>query len=139
MDVGRAARDRLHNAGLISAPVTRMLAQEDSTGAEFVEVTVLDDASEAEVARIHDVLGTLPHRVVRRPIEYGVTYLSPRRSARRWWVVATVYAVSGLLWLVIAFLPNNTDHVIWLRFLPPALLLLASAASGARALRANRN
>lgn len=129
----------MHAAGLISAPVTRLLALEDSTGAEFVQVDVLDDASDAQVARVHDVLGALPHRVVIRPIGYGVTCLSPRRSARPWWIAATVYAVSGLAWLVTAFVPNNTDQTIWLRSLPPALLLLAATVSGAHAHRANRD
>jgi hypothetical protein len=41
---------------------------------EVVEVTVSKDTSDADVIRVRGSLGSLPHRVVRRPIGYGVSY-----------------------------------------------------------------
>lgn len=41
---------------------------------EIVEVTVSEDASDADMVRVRGALGSLTCRVVRRPIGYGVSY-----------------------------------------------------------------
>lgn len=57
-------------AGLVSAPVIAL----NRSGGPAVEVTVLDTASANDVDRVHAALSAITHRVVRRPIGFGVMY-----------------------------------------------------------------
>jgi hypothetical protein len=78
LDIGTEARERLAAALLIGSPVIGLHAVDDSKGHEIVEITLLEAASEVEVARVSEVLGTLPHRIARNRIGHGITYRSPR-------------------------------------------------------------
>jgi len=40
-----------------------------------VQVTVLDDASDANVARVREAMAGLPHEIVLRPLGFGVRYI----------------------------------------------------------------
>ncbi len=64
------ASERLRSDGLWP-PVSGVYLPDD---AEEVVVTGANGFTPAEVARIKEVLGDLPHKVVDRPVEPGIYY-----------------------------------------------------------------
>lgn len=73
-DLAGMAKQRLTTAGLIGAPVTALLLM-DVGSEEIVQVTVLDDASDADLGRVREAMAGVPHEIVLRPLALGVRYV----------------------------------------------------------------